>query len=152
MPSFSQDIDGMDLEMLAPYISMDDDFQLTFLSSLPEEGDNPPPSSPELSATVSRKRYDRPIDLNTLRMLWRIEMKMCPDEDVNFVLMVAPEDTSWWPSQNGLLLCAVDTPGNVRANHTHWYPGSLVQYIKGWFQPQLRFGLIVTSTTYLLLP
>uniref|UniRef100_A0A3Q3VUY3 Uncharacterized protein n=1 Tax=Mola mola TaxID=94237 RepID=A0A3Q3VUY3_MOLML len=71
-----EDIDGMDLEMLAPYISMDDDFQLTFLSSLPEEGDNPPSSSPELSATVSRKRYDRPIHLNTLLMLWRIEMKM----------------------------------------------------------------------------
>lgn len=51
----------MDLEMLAPYISMDDDFQLTFLSSLPE--DKPPSSSSELSTvtpvvTVRRKRYD----------------------------------------------------------------------------------------------
>lgn len=30
-------MDGTDLDMLAPYISMDDDFQLTFLSTLPEE-------------------------------------------------------------------------------------------------------------------
>lgn len=33
----SQDMQDMDLEMFAPYISMDDDFQLTVLSSLPEE-------------------------------------------------------------------------------------------------------------------
>lgn len=55
----------MDLEMLAPYISMDDDFQLTVLSSLPEEADKPLPSWPEPSSvshaiTASRKRYDGP--------------------------------------------------------------------------------------------
>nr|XP_046245921.1 hypoxia inducible factor 1 subunit alpha, like isoform X2 [Scatophagus argus] len=60
-----KDIEGMDLEMLAPYISMDDDFQLTFLSSLPEDADKPPPSSSEASAvtpavTVSRKRTHNP--------------------------------------------------------------------------------------------
>lgn len=43
----------MDLDMLAPYISMDDDFQLTFLSSMTEEAEKP--SSSESSAT-SRKR------------------------------------------------------------------------------------------------
>ncbi|XP_023263391.1 hypoxia-inducible factor 3-alpha-like, partial [Seriola lalandi dorsalis] len=50
-----ENMEGMDLDMLAPYISMDDDFQLTFLSSLPEEADKASSSSPEPSA-VSRKR------------------------------------------------------------------------------------------------
>ncbi|KAM4590536.1 hypoxia inducible factor 1 subunit alpha, like isoform 1-T2 [Fundulus diaphanus] len=38
-----EDIEGKELEMYAPYISMDDDFQLTFLSDLPEEADKPSP-------------------------------------------------------------------------------------------------------------
>lgn len=59
-----------------------------------------------------------PINLNTPLMSGKIEMKTCPDEDVNFVLMVAPEDTSWCPSQNGLLFCAVNTPEKVRATCT----------------------------------
>lgn len=42
----------MDLDMLAPYISMDDDFQLTFLGSLPEEAEK---ASSKLSA-ATRKR------------------------------------------------------------------------------------------------
>lgn len=51
----------MDLEMLAPYISMDDDFQLTFLSALPEDADKPPPFSFQSAdmasvVTASRKR------------------------------------------------------------------------------------------------
>lgn len=45
----------MDLEMLAPYISMDDDFQLPFLSALPEDADKPPSFSFK-SSDVSRKR------------------------------------------------------------------------------------------------
>lgn len=59
---FRQDTEGMDLEMLAPYISMDDDFQLTFLSSLPEEADKPSSEAPAVTPalTVSRKRYDGP--------------------------------------------------------------------------------------------
>ncbi|XP_047450086.1 hypoxia inducible factor 1 subunit alpha, like isoform X1 [Mugil cephalus] len=60
-----EDIEGMDLDMLAPYISMDDDFQLTFLSSLPEAADNPPACSSEPAAvappaTASRKRTHNP--------------------------------------------------------------------------------------------
>ncbi|KAG8001767.1 Hypoxia-inducible factor 1-alpha, partial [Nibea albiflora] len=56
------DMEGMDLEMLAPYISMDDDFQLTFLSGLPEESEKP---SSEASAgtpavPLSRKRTHIP--------------------------------------------------------------------------------------------
>ena len=59
---FPQNMEGMDLDMLAPYISMDDDFQLTFLSGFPEDADKPP--SPLLSessavmsaAAMSRKR------------------------------------------------------------------------------------------------
>uniref|UniRef100_A0A3P9DDS9 Hypoxia inducible factor 1 subunit alpha, like n=1 Tax=Maylandia zebra TaxID=106582 RepID=A0A3P9DDS9_9CICH len=38
-------IEGMDLDMLAPYISMDDDFQLTFLSSMTEEAEKPSETS-----------------------------------------------------------------------------------------------------------
>lgn len=60
---FCQDMEGMDLDTLAPYISMDDDFQLTVLSSLPEEADKPSSERPAVTpaATVSRKRYDRPV-------------------------------------------------------------------------------------------
>ncbi|CAK6957819.1 hypoxia inducible factor 1 subunit alpha%2C like isoform X2 [Scomber scombrus] len=60
-----EDMEGMDLDMLAPYISMDDDFQLTFLSNLPEETINPPSSSSEPlvmtpAVTASRKRTHNP--------------------------------------------------------------------------------------------
>ncbi|XP_063762260.1 hypoxia inducible factor 1 subunit alpha, like isoform X2 [Eleginops maclovinus] len=53
----------MDLDMLAPYISMDDDFQLSVLSSLPED-DKPSSSSKAHSVqpadTASRKRTRHP--------------------------------------------------------------------------------------------
>ncbi|XP_028276383.1 hypoxia inducible factor 1 subunit alpha, like [Parambassis ranga] len=51
-------MEDMDLDMLAPYISMDDDFQLTFLSSLPEEADKPSPDPSALppAMIMSRKR------------------------------------------------------------------------------------------------
>lgn len=52
----------MDLDMLAPYISMDDDFQLTLLS--PPEETAPLSSEPLGGTTVgsgSRKRYATPI-------------------------------------------------------------------------------------------
>uniref|UniRef100_A0A3Q2UTN7 Hypoxia inducible factor 1 subunit alpha, like n=1 Tax=Haplochromis burtoni TaxID=8153 RepID=A0A3Q2UTN7_HAPBU len=39
------EMEGMDLDMLAPYISMDDDFQLTFLSSMTEEAEKPSETS-----------------------------------------------------------------------------------------------------------
>ncbi|KAG7478517.1 hypoxia-inducible factor 1-alpha-like [Solea senegalensis] len=53
-----ENMDEMDLEMLAPYISMDDDFQLTFLSSLPEETNGPSsePSVVSPAITLNRKR------------------------------------------------------------------------------------------------
>ncbi|XP_017296178.1 hypoxia inducible factor 1 subunit alpha, like [Kryptolebias marmoratus] len=54
-----QDMEEMDLEMLAPYIPMDDDFQLTFLSALPEDADKPPAFSFKGSDGIpaaSRKR------------------------------------------------------------------------------------------------
>ncbi len=72
----------MDLDMLAPYISMDDDFQLTVISSLPEEADKPSPEPPAVThtVTVSRKRYDRPVSriVRSIRMslatsLWSLE-------------------------------------------------------------------------------
>ncbi|XP_051934067.1 hypoxia inducible factor 1 subunit alpha, like isoform X2 [Hippocampus zosterae] len=49
-------MDGVDLDMLAPYISMDDDFQLSFFSAVPEANtdvNTEPP--PELTA-INRKR------------------------------------------------------------------------------------------------
>uniref|UniRef100_A0A3Q1CEI8 Hypoxia inducible factor 1 subunit alpha, like n=1 Tax=Amphiprion ocellaris TaxID=80972 RepID=A0A3Q1CEI8_AMPOC len=57
----------MDLDMLAPYISMDDDFQLTLLSSLPEEVEKPltsscAPSSAMPTVTLGRKRTHNPDD------------------------------------------------------------------------------------------
>lgn len=57
----SQDAEEVDLEMLAPYISMDDDFQLTFLSSLSEQEDktSAPPSTLSTAPTASKKRYHR---------------------------------------------------------------------------------------------
>ncbi|KAM4566408.1 hypoxia inducible factor 1 subunit alpha, like isoform 2-T2 [Odontesthes bonariensis] len=54
-----EDMEGTDLEMLAPYISMDDDFQLTFLSPLPKETDqllSSDSSAMMPAATVNRKR------------------------------------------------------------------------------------------------
>ncbi|KAK9521308.1 hypothetical protein VZT92_021125 [Zoarces viviparus] len=60
------EMEVMDLEMLAPYISMDDDFQLTVLSSLPEEADIPSsssssePSAGMPAVTGSRKRAHNP--------------------------------------------------------------------------------------------
>ncbi|XP_034024543.1 hypoxia inducible factor 1 subunit alpha, like isoform X2 [Thalassophryne amazonica] len=52
--------EAMDLDMLAPYISMDDDFQLIF-NKLPEDSENPfssswEPSSGAPAAELSRKR------------------------------------------------------------------------------------------------
>lgn len=52
-------MDEMDLEMLAPYISMDDDFQLTYHGSFSEETDKPSaePSDLNPAITLSRKRW-----------------------------------------------------------------------------------------------
>uniref|UniRef100_A0A8C9R9Y1 Hypoxia inducible factor 1 subunit alpha, like n=1 Tax=Scleropages formosus TaxID=113540 RepID=A0A8C9R9Y1_SCLFO len=47
-----QGTESMDLDMLAPYISMDDDFQLTFFTQLPESD----LSSPESPVPGARKR------------------------------------------------------------------------------------------------
>lgn len=48
-----QDLNDMDLDMLAPYISMDEDFQLTILPQLPETETQ----SVKVSSTCSKKRY-----------------------------------------------------------------------------------------------
>lgn len=55
--------------MLAPYISMDDDFQLTFLGSLSEEEDKTSAPLGALSAapTASKKRYRRISNLSQMR-------------------------------------------------------------------------------------
>ncbi|XP_069772366.1 hypoxia inducible factor 1 subunit alpha a isoform X2 [Narcine bancroftii] len=53
-PFAVQDIDNLDLEMLAPYIPMDDDFQLRSLDQLSPLADSPatPPSTPSLNNAV----------------------------------------------------------------------------------------------------
>ncbi|XP_005812034.2 hypoxia-inducible factor 3-alpha-like [Xiphophorus maculatus] len=56
-----EDVEGKELEMYAPYISMDDDFQLTFLSNLPQEANKPASllfqgTDGIPAVTVSRKR------------------------------------------------------------------------------------------------
>lgn len=45
-------MDDTDLDMLAPYISMDEDFQLTFLPQLPEAEKQ----TAEVPTTASKKR------------------------------------------------------------------------------------------------
>ncbi|XP_061574862.1 hypoxia inducible factor 1 subunit alpha, like isoform X2 [Cololabis saira] len=58
-----EDMEGMDLDMLAPYISMDDDFQLTFLGGLPEDMDKPlPPPSPSESSAAPRRKRTHDLD------------------------------------------------------------------------------------------
>lgn len=47
-----QGLDDMDLDMLAPYISMDEDFQLTFLPQIPETESQ----TAEEPTTASKKR------------------------------------------------------------------------------------------------
>ncbi|XP_053278940.1 hypoxia inducible factor 1 subunit alpha, like isoform X2 [Pleuronectes platessa] len=49
-----ENMEGMDLDMLAPYISMDDDFQLSVSSGLTEEVDEPSAVTP--AASLRRKR------------------------------------------------------------------------------------------------
>ncbi|XP_028816932.1 hypoxia inducible factor 1 subunit alpha, like isoform X2 [Denticeps clupeoides] len=62
-------VDEMDLDMLAPYISMDDDFQLTFLSQLPEA--DTMTSTDCAGAGMSRKRcYESDDDLPALTKPW----------------------------------------------------------------------------------
>ncbi|XP_051522127.1 hypoxia-inducible factor 1-alpha-like isoform X2 [Myxocyprinus asiaticus] len=52
MKGQTENMDELDLDMLAPYISMDDDFQLTFLPQCPETVT----SSLEIQTNTSRKR------------------------------------------------------------------------------------------------
>lgn len=68
----------MDLEMLAPYISMDDDFQLTFLS-LSEDEDKASDPLGGLSAALacSRKRYRTEPDPSQTLVLALAHVHMC---------------------------------------------------------------------------
>ncbi|XP_035010584.2 hypoxia inducible factor 1 subunit alpha, like [Hippoglossus stenolepis] len=51
-----ENMEAMDLDMLAPYISMDDDFQLSVFSGLSEEDDKPPSEPSAVTPPLSRKR------------------------------------------------------------------------------------------------
>ncbi|XP_019748264.1 hypoxia inducible factor 1 subunit alpha, like isoform X2 [Hippocampus comes] len=49
-------MDGVDLDMLAPYISMDDDFQLSFFSAVPEANTDVNTEAPPELTAINRKR------------------------------------------------------------------------------------------------
>ncbi|KAM9811348.1 hypoxia inducible factor 1 subunit alpha, like isoform 3-T4 [Syngnathus typhle] len=49
-------MDGMDLDMLAPYISMEDDFQLSFFNTVPEANTDINADLPPELAAINRKR------------------------------------------------------------------------------------------------
>ncbi|KAI4878552.1 hypothetical protein NFI96_016749, partial [Prochilodus magdalenae] len=68
----TEGLDEMDLDMLAPYISMDDDFQLTFLPQFPEAE----ASSGEVLTTPSKKRtLEEDDDLPSLTTNWEKRQK-----------------------------------------------------------------------------
>uniref|UniRef100_A0A4W4DMT2 Hypoxia inducible factor 1 subunit alpha, like n=1 Tax=Electrophorus electricus TaxID=8005 RepID=A0A4W4DMT2_ELEEL len=68
-----EDMDEMDLEMLAPYISMDDDFQLTFLPQFPEADEVP--SAPVTSTADNVKGLMEDKDLPSLATSWEKRQK-----------------------------------------------------------------------------
>ncbi|KAL7831867.1 hypothetical protein AOLI_G00294150 [Acnodon oligacanthus] len=74
----TEDLNEMDLDMLAPYISMDDDFQLTFLPQFPEAGS----SSADMLTPPSRKRgLEEDDDLPSLTASWEKRHKDSPLEE-----------------------------------------------------------------------
>uniref|UniRef100_A0A1A7XHA3 Hypoxia-inducible factor 1, alpha subunit, like n=1 Tax=Iconisemion striatum TaxID=60296 RepID=A0A1A7XHA3_9TELE len=81
-PETLEETEEMDLEMLAPYISMDDDFQLTFLSALPEEADRPSSFSlkgSNVTPVMGRKRiHDSDEELLPQLMIQDKRQKQAP--------------------------------------------------------------------------
>ncbi|XP_063061742.1 hypoxia inducible factor 1 subunit alpha, like isoform X2 [Engraulis encrasicolus] len=73
----------MDLDMLAPYISMDDDFQLTALTGLTEEALTPPEHAPIATPPApSRKRpHEVEEDVPLLVHKWEKRQKNSPIEE-----------------------------------------------------------------------
>ncbi|KAM6958759.1 hypoxia inducible factor 1 subunit alpha, like [Aplochiton taeniatus] len=60
----TRDVDSMDLDMLAPYISMDDDYQLSFQSCLPDNVKSPQHPKTHAAPINGRKRtHDLDEDL-----------------------------------------------------------------------------------------
>ncbi|XP_060799974.1 hypoxia inducible factor 1 subunit alpha, like [Neoarius graeffei] len=73
-----EDMDDTDLDMLAPYISMDEDFQLTFLSQLPEAEKQ----TAEVPTTASKKRgLEEEEDVLSQTSNWEKRRKNCPIEE-----------------------------------------------------------------------
>ncbi|KAI7800836.1 hypoxia inducible factor 1 subunit alpha, like isoform X2 [Triplophysa rosa] len=73
----TEDMDELDLDMLAPYISMDDDFQLTFLPQCPEMVT----SSSEMQSNTSRKRGLEDDDIPVLAAKWEEREMGSSNED-----------------------------------------------------------------------
>uniref|UniRef100_A0A8C6NQE1 Hypoxia inducible factor 1 subunit alpha, like n=1 Tax=Nothobranchius furzeri TaxID=105023 RepID=A0A8C6NQE1_NOTFU len=108
-PETLEDTEAVDLEMLAPYISMDDDFQLTFLSSLPEEADQPSSFSlkgSDVMPAVGRKRsHDSDEELLPQLMLQDKRQKQEPpsmEEELllSHRLLVGPSEPPAYPQFN----------------------------------------------------
>ncbi|XP_005932701.1 hypoxia inducible factor 1 subunit alpha, like isoform X2 [Haplochromis burtoni] len=76
------EMEGMDLDMLAPYISMDDDFQLTFLSSMTEEAEKPS----ETSATSRKRTHDSAEEMLSPVMLQDKRQKKDPSMEEELLL------------------------------------------------------------------
>uniref|UniRef100_A0A3B1JB26 Hypoxia inducible factor 1 subunit alpha, like n=1 Tax=Astyanax mexicanus TaxID=7994 RepID=A0A3B1JB26_ASTMX len=105
----TKELEEMDLDMLAPYISMDDDFQLTFLPQFSETK----LSSSEEPAAPSRKRgLEEDEDLPSLTTTWEKRQKNCSIEDelllshssLEGLLGTASEELNTSPWRKNLLL------------------------------------------------
>uniref|UniRef100_A0A8D3C4N9 Hypoxia inducible factor 1 subunit alpha, like n=1 Tax=Scophthalmus maximus TaxID=52904 RepID=A0A8D3C4N9_SCOMX len=92
--------EGMDLDMLAPYISMDDDFQLTVLSGLPEDADErlSDPSAATPAVTLRRKRAHNPDEMPSQMMSQDKRQKQAPSSTDEELLL-----------SHGLLDCLEET-------------------------------------------
>ncbi|XP_078140076.1 hypoxia inducible factor 1 subunit alpha, like [Centroberyx gerrardi] len=87
------DVEAMDLDMLAPYISMDDDFQLTFLGSLPEGADMPSSSSSSSSSSP-----EPPCTTATITITLRRKRSHDPDEETLSKLVIQDKRQRHAPS------------------------------------------------------
>uniref|UniRef100_UPI003AAE08CA hypoxia inducible factor 1 subunit alpha, like n=1 Tax=Centroberyx gerrardi TaxID=166262 RepID=UPI003AAE08CA len=88
------DVEAMDLDMLAPYISMDDDFQLTFLGSLPEGADMPSSSS----SSSSSSSPEPPCTTATITITLRRKRSHDPDEETLSKLVIQDKRQRHAPS------------------------------------------------------
>ncbi|XP_060928726.1 hypoxia inducible factor 1 subunit alpha, like [Limanda limanda] len=97
-----ENMEGMDLDMLAPYISMDDDFQLSVSGGLSEEVDEPSAVSPAVS--LRRKRaHHRGAELpSQLRIQDKRQKQTAPSTEEELFLSHGLLDCLEEPDQSDL--------------------------------------------------